>query len=72
MYGLVSVLVLSISPSFHFSLISQTCDDADGILSPGRIYQPGPGESLQNFEVHLKNRVHIANRQARETKAGVV
>ncbi|WVR08434.1 hypothetical protein IAU60_005489 [Kwoniella sp. DSM 27419] len=35
---------------------------------PGRIYSLGPGESLQNFEVHLKNRAHIANRLAREGK----
>ncbi|RKO85989.1 hypothetical protein BDK51DRAFT_3424, partial [Blyttiomyces helicus] len=32
---------------------------------PGKLYQPGPGESLNNFEVHLKNRGHRANVNAR-------
>ncbi|WWC92081.1 uncharacterized protein L201_007035 [Kwoniella dendrophila CBS 6074] len=35
---------------------------------PGRIYSLGPGETLQNFEVHLKNRAHIQNRVNREEK----
>jgi SWI/SNF-related matrix-associated actin-dependent regulator of chromatin subfamily B protein 1 len=38
--------------------------------SPGKIYNPGPAETLQNFEVHLKNRAHIANRMGREAKKG--
>ncbi|KAI0729517.1 hypothetical protein C8Q72DRAFT_777824 [Fomitopsis betulina] len=25
---------------------------------PGKLYTPGPGETLQNYEVHLKNRQH--------------
>ncbi|KAI9678922.1 MAG: SWI/SNF chromatin-remodeling complex subunit [Trizodia sp. TS-e1964] len=25
---------------------------------PGKLYTPGPGKTLDNFEVHLKNRVH--------------
>ncbi|KAJ3993385.1 hypothetical protein F5050DRAFT_723799 [Lentinula boryana] len=25
---------------------------------PGKLYKPGPGETLANFEVHLKNRQH--------------
>ncbi|KAJ7474009.1 hypothetical protein FB451DRAFT_1035354 [Mycena latifolia] len=25
---------------------------------PGKLYVPGPGETLSNFEVHLKNRMH--------------
>ncbi|CAK5263749.1 unnamed protein product [Mycena citricolor] len=25
---------------------------------PGKLYTPGPGETLSNFEVHLKNRLH--------------
>ncbi|KAF9045337.1 hypothetical protein BJ165DRAFT_1476795 [Panaeolus papilionaceus] len=25
---------------------------------PGKVYKPGPGETLSNFEVHLKNRSH--------------
>ncbi|KDQ13788.1 hypothetical protein BOTBODRAFT_360492 [Botryobasidium botryosum FD-172 SS1] len=28
---------------------------------PGKLYTPGPEESLQNFEVHLKNRMHRGN-----------
>ncbi|WWC72392.1 uncharacterized protein I206_106354 [Kwoniella pini CBS 10737] len=35
---------------------------------PGRIYSLGPGETLLNFEVHLKNRAHIQNRLNREGK----
>ena len=27
---------------------------------PGKLYTPGPGESLTNFEIHLKNRAHRA------------
>ncbi|KAG8815945.1 SWI/SNF chromatin-remodeling complex subunit, partial [Serendipita sp. 399] len=26
---------------------------------PQKLYKPGPGESLENFEVHLKNRQHL-------------
>ncbi|KAJ7164898.1 hypothetical protein C8R46DRAFT_900893 [Mycena filopes] len=25
---------------------------------PGKLYTPGPGETLSNYEVHLKNRLH--------------
>ncbi|KAJ7594039.1 hypothetical protein C8J56DRAFT_777796 [Mycena floridula] len=25
---------------------------------PGKLYKPGPVETLSNFEVHLKNRQH--------------
>ncbi|TBU24698.1 hypothetical protein BD309DRAFT_863774 [Dichomitus squalens] len=32
---------------------------------PGKHYTPGPGESLQNFEVHLKNRQHRSKVNAR-------
>lgn len=28
---------------------------------PGKLYTPGPGESLTNFEIHLRNRLHRAN-----------
>lgn len=37
---------------------------------PGKLYTPGPGESLTNFEVHLKNRAHRANVAARLEKDG--
>lgn len=30
---------------------------------PGKLYTPGPGETLTNFEIHLKNRSHRANVQ---------
>ncbi|KDQ13787.1 hypothetical protein BOTBODRAFT_175218 [Botryobasidium botryosum FD-172 SS1] len=33
-----------------------TCADC-----PGKLYLPGPNESLENFQVHLKNRVHRQN-----------
>ena len=26
--------------------------------SPGKVYTIGPGETMQNFEVHLKNKRH--------------
>lgn len=29
---------------------------SDGASS--QLYTPGPGETLQNYEVHLKNRLH--------------
>lgn len=32
---------------------------------PGKLYTPGPAETLANFEVHLKNRSHRANVAAR-------
>lgn len=41
------------------------CEDC-----PGKVYKPGPGESLANFEIHLKNRSHRAN-VARRTEPGV-
>ncbi|WVQ70519.1 hypothetical protein IAR50_000038 [Cryptococcus sp. DSM 104548] len=36
---------------------------------PGKIYTLGPGETLNNFEVHLKNKAHMNNRAVREGKA---
>jgi hypothetical protein len=35
---------------------------------PGKLYTPGPGESLTNFEVHIKNRVHRGAVSARVEK----
>ncbi|OBZ66973.1 hypothetical protein A0H81_13301 [Grifola frondosa] len=32
---------------------------------PGKLYTPGPGETLSNFEVHLKNRQHRAKVNSR-------
>lgn len=37
---------------------------------PGKIYTPGPGESLQNFNIHVANRGHRANVNARVEKEG--
>jgi hypothetical protein len=34
------------------------------VISPGKVYTLGPGESFSNFEVHLKNRNHIEKRVA--------
>lgn len=28
---------------------------------PGKLYNAGPGQSVTNFELHLKNRQHMAN-----------
>ncbi|KAK7042455.1 hypothetical protein R3P38DRAFT_2890583 [Favolaschia claudopus] len=25
---------------------------------PGKLYTPGPGETLNNYEIHLRNRLH--------------
>ena len=33
--------------------------------SQGKIYSLGPGETLQNFEKHLRNKQHLANVDAR-------
>ncbi|EIN14517.1 hypothetical protein PUNSTDRAFT_57428, partial [Punctularia strigosozonata HHB-11173 SS5] len=35
---------------------------------PGKLYNPGPNESLSNFEVHLKNRNHRENVKRRLAK----
>lgn len=32
---------------------------------PGKLYTPGPGETLQNYEVHLRNRQHRQKVNAR-------
>lgn len=37
---------------------------------PGKLYNPGPGETLTNFEIHLKNRAHRANVATRLEKGG--
>lgn len=28
---------------------------------PGKLYNAGPGQSVTNFELHLKNRQHMSN-----------
>ena len=32
---------------------------------PGKLYTPGPGQSVENFEVHLRNRGHRERVDAR-------
>jgi SWI/SNF-related matrix-associated actin-dependent regulator of chromatin subfamily B protein 1 len=36
---------------------------------PGKLYTPGPDLTAMNFEVHLKNRMHLAKVEARLNKA---
>lgn len=41
------------------------------IHSPaGKVYNLGPGETLDNFAIHLKNRVHTGNREQRQARGG--
>ena len=37
---------------------------------PGKLYTAGPGESIENFEVHLKIRKHREEVEARLAKEG--
>lgn len=37
---------------------------------PGKLYVPGPGESLQNFDIHVKNRNHRTNVDTRLGRTG--
>ncbi|KAF3933226.1 hypothetical protein ABW20_dc0109905 [Dactylellina cionopaga] len=32
---------------------------------PGKLYTPGPGETVENFEIHLRNRLHRERVEAR-------
>ncbi|KAF5352065.1 hypothetical protein D9758_009400 [Tetrapyrgos nigripes] len=49
---------------FEFALGNRVSDNASReclikcVDCPGKLYKPGPGETLSNFEVHLKNRQH--------------
>ncbi|EJD52084.1 hypothetical protein AURDEDRAFT_55928 [Auricularia subglabra TFB-10046 SS5] len=36
---------------------------------PGKLYKPGPAQSLDNFEVHLRNRLHRQKVAARVSGA---
>lgn len=66
MFGLVSFFPL---PSFIVTIrYNNMCEEEKLIYSPGRIYSLGPAETLNNFEVHLKNRGHRENVQARVGK----
>lgn len=35
---------------------------------PGKLYTPGPGMTVDNFEIHLKNKVHKQRVEARLSK----
>lgn len=40
---------------------------------PGKLYIPGPVTTVENFEVHLKNKLHrerVEARVARESRSG--
>lgn len=36
---------------------------------PGKLYNPGPGLSVENFEIHLKNRTHRLNVEKRVARS---
>ncbi len=36
---------------------------------PGKLYTPGPGMTVENFEIHLKNRQHRERVDARTAAA---
>ena len=35
---------------------------------PGKLYQAGPGTTVENFEIHLRNRQHKERREGRENR----
>lgn len=37
---------------------------------PGKLYTPGPGMTVDNFEVHLRNRQHKERVEERQGKSG--
>jgi SWI/SNF-related matrix-associated actin-dependent regulator of chromatin subfamily B protein 1 len=37
---------------------------------PGKLYTPGPGTTVENFEVHLKNRGHRDKVEGRVGRGG--
>lgn len=37
---------------------------------PGKLYTAGPGQTVENFEVHLKNRLHRTNVEKRVNRVG--
>ena len=60
-------------PADRFWEIAWPAEDGSGLLEwrircgdcPGKLYKLGPGDSLSNFEIHLKNRSHRAAVAAR-------
>ncbi|PBL03179.1 hypothetical protein ARMGADRAFT_913067 [Armillaria gallica] len=39
---------------------------------PGKLFKPGPGETLSNFEVHLRNKTHrrVVEKRVAATSSG--
>ena len=60
-------------PADRFWEIARPAEDGSGAIEwrircadcPGKLYKLGPGDSLSNFEIHLKNRSHRAAVAAR-------
>ncbi|KAI9206641.1 uncharacterized protein BJ171DRAFT_421824 [Polychytrium aggregatum] len=53
-------------PNDRFEMVTSTGTVRVRCLDcPGKLYSPGPGETLANFEIHLKNRHHRLNVKAR-------
>jgi len=38
---------------------------------PGKLYTTGPGQTVENFEVHLKNRAHKDKVEERRRRQGL-
>jgi SWI/SNF-related matrix-associated actin-dependent regulator of chromatin subfamily B protein 1 len=38
---------------------------------PGKLYQAGPSTTVENFEIHLRNRQHKERREGRENKSKI-
>jgi SWI/SNF-related matrix-associated actin-dependent regulator of chromatin subfamily B protein 1 len=53
-----------IPPNIKFMYLPRIrCHDC-----PGKLYTPGPGMTVENFEVHLKNRQHREKVDARAAR----
>ena len=65
-------------PEDRFEIIPRTKTDPTAqteyrikcLDCPGKLYVPGPGETLQNFNIHVKNRNHRANVDTRLGRTG--
>lgn len=47
--------------------------DTHFVVSPGKVYSLGPGQTISNFEIHLKNKQHrenVAKRQQQQQASG--
>ncbi|KAJ2977221.1 hypothetical protein NUW54_g10125 [Trametes sanguinea] len=52
-FDVVARLVPNPSTGGQVTLFRLVCGDC-----PGKLYSPGPGDTLSNFEIHLKNVHH--------------